>query len=691
MEIIIKNCNSIDEAKIEIEEGKLNIKYGVNGTGKSTIARAIELNTQGVEKLKDLTPFKYLEKKSKNGAQPSIVGAETIKSVSIFNESYINQFVFKQDEVITNSFEIFIKNEEYNQKIEEIEKLISGIKETFRSNESLDQVIKDLMDLSECFGKSKTGYSAAGSIAKGLGNGNKIENIPPALEAYSDFLKSDNNVSWIGWQIKGNDFMDISEACPYCTSSTQDKKENIKSVSKEYDAKSIEHLNKVLSIVERLNKYFSNDTNKNITEITKNKTGLSTEEINYLIEVKSQIDVLKDKLNKLKGITFFTFNDVEKVTEKVNSLKINIELLIHLNSEETGKIVTSINNSLDTVLTKAGLLQGEINKQKASIQKTIQEHKTEINRFLKFAGYKYFVDIESEGEEYKMKLKHEDFTESVSNGTQYLSYGEKNAFSLVLFMYESLAKNPDLIILDDPISSFDRNKKFAIIEMLFRRKKSFKGRTALMMTHDLEPIIDMVKNLPHKFEPVPMASFLESRNGVVNEIKINKSDVITFAQVCDENTGSQIDDIIKLVYLRRYYEIINDKGAVYQLLSNLLHKREKPTEKIDQDEKEMTEDRIKEASGEIRRKIPNFDYCSILAKLNDKNQMLSLYKNTTNNYEKLQMFRIIDEQHDSAVIKKYIDETFHIENEYVMQLNPCKYEIIPEFIVQECDTLLFNV
>ena len=37
----IKNCNNIDKASIEIETGKLNIKYAINGTGKSTIAKAI--------------------------------------------------------------------------------------------------------------------------------------------------------------------------------------------------------------------------------------------------------------------------------------------------------------------------------------------------------------------------------------------------------------------------------------------------------------------------------------------------------------------------------------------------------------------------------------------------------------------------------------------------------------------------
>ena len=41
MNIEIKNCNNIDSGNISLVENKLNIKFAPNGTGKSTIARAI--------------------------------------------------------------------------------------------------------------------------------------------------------------------------------------------------------------------------------------------------------------------------------------------------------------------------------------------------------------------------------------------------------------------------------------------------------------------------------------------------------------------------------------------------------------------------------------------------------------------------------------------------------------------------
>jgi hypothetical protein len=57
-------------------------------------------------------------------------------------------------------------------------------------------------------------------------------------------------------------------------------------------------------------------------------------------------------------------------------------------------------------------------------------------------------------------------------------------------------------------------------------------------------------------------------------------------------------------------------------------------------------------------------------------------------YEKIQLFRIIKGQHDDDVITKFINESYHIENEYMVQLNPHKFENVPEYVVDECTRLL---
>lgn len=690
MEILIQNCNCIDEAKIQLVEGRINIKYAMNGTGKSTIAKAIESSIKGESALATLKPFKHGDKIEKEYL-PIVTGAESIKTVAIFNEEYIKQFTFKTDEVINNSFEIFIRNKEYDERMEAIEASVKEIKETFSNNDELDSVIRDLGELKGTFGKSASGYSKAGALHKGIGNGNKLENIPPALEPYKAYLRNASNVSWLQWQLKGKDYLDISDNCPYCVSPTEEKKkETILSVAKEYDSKIIEHLNKILQIIGNLNKYFSDETNEKLRKITTNNSTISTEEISYLTEIGGNVTILEEKLTALKYISFHSFKDVDKVIEKLTEYEIKIEYLAKLDSSHTRKIVDSINEKLKGLISKATDIQKAVGIQKSSIQKTIQAYKREINSFLQYSGYKYFVDIEDENNVYKMKLKHIDSTSAVQKGDQHLSFGERNAFSLVLFMYDSLRSNPDLIILDDPISSFDRNKKYAILETLFRREKSLKNKTVLMLTHDFEPVIDVIHTLSGKFQE-PIASFLTSSSGKIVEIPITKQDIITFNEVCSMNIAAGCDDIVKAIYLRRRYEVNGDKGNGYQLISNLLHKRPIPLWMDTGIERAMTAEEINSAVREIEIAIKGFNYETLCTRVNDDAQMIKVYTSATNNYEKLQIYRIIymdKPLHESDIISKFIKESFHIENDYLMQLNPAKYPTTPNYIIEECDKVI---
>ena len=58
------------------------------------------------------------------------------------------------------------------------------------------------------------------------------------------------------------------------------------------------------------------------------------------------------------------------------------------------------------------------------------------------------------------------------------------------------------------------------------------------------------------------------------------------------------------------------------------------------------------------------------------------------NYEKLHIYRILFDQADlpsSPVIAKFINEAFHIENNYIYQLNPRQYQTVPQYVIDECD------
>jgi wobble nucleotide-excising tRNase len=267
--------------------------------------------------------------------------------------------------------------------------------------------------------------------------------------------------------LDGKDYIDISDDCPYCISKIKAKKDVILKVGEIYDSKSIESQSKIIATFERLNKYFSGETKLKIDTFVKAINGFTDDQITFLKEIKGQIDLLSQKFTAAKNLGFSSLKDVEKVVESLKAHKIDIDLYNHLQSESTKSKVNIINESIDELLLKAGVLQGNINKQNILISRLVEEYNEEINEFLKSAGYKYKVALlADESGQHNLRLIHEDSHEALSDAKGHLSYGERNAISLVLFMYDAIKSDADFIVLDDPISSFDKNKKYAIRIMM---------------------------------------------------------------------------------------------------------------------------------------------------------------------------------------------------------------------------------
>ena len=689
-EVKIKNCNSIDEATIRIKKSSLNIKYGPNGIGKSTLAKAIVSKVRADGTLDALLPFKNRGKG--DDQKPKVEGIDDLATALVFDEDYVNQFAFQQDEVVKNSFDIFIKTEDYVSAMAEIETLFLGIRKAFADNADIEQTIKDLKELREAFGNSKTGsIPKTSKIHKAFGSGNKIDNVPERLKPFETFIKSQEPSKWIQWQIKGNDFLKLGDTCPYCSTGLPDgpQKETVLAVAQEYDASAIGHLNTLKAVIARLGKYFSERCRENLEKVTKAKIELTSQEQGFLTGLKTDLQALIDKLDGLSTISFFSLRDVEEIDTKVERLKIDLSLIDKLDSSETQNVVNPINAQLEELIKKIGDLKGRIGKVKTRIVKAIKENQDSINNFLKSAGYKYSVAIVTEPTTYKMKLTHHDQSDYIEAASKHLSYGEKNAFALVLFMHQVLSESPDIVVLDDPISSFDKNKKFAILHELFRGKASLRGRTTIMLTHDIEPAIDVIKSTSGVFQGSdPSATFLTSRSGQLKEVPIERDDIQTFPQICTYNIGQSTDAIIRAIYLRRHYEILNDVGIEYNLLASLFKKRTVPTIKTRDLNRDMTPQEKTDSENNIRNHIADFNYDALIAQVNDVALMKAKFAATTVGYEKIQLFRIVRGTHDDDVITKFINESYHIENEYLMQLNPGKFESVPEYVIDACCRLL---
>jgi len=691
MNITIKNCNNIDHGDIVIMEKKLNIKYAINGTGKSSIAKAIlyksEDTKNSTSKLQDLRPYKF---KNNETVIPEVSGVDALKNVRVFSEEYISEYIFQQDELIKGSFDIFIKNESYENGLIEIESLVQEIKTILVNDKEVETLKNDFSEIINAFGReAKKGLHGSSLLAKAFKEGNKVENIPLGLEMFTDYIRAPENYKWVKWQLDGMSFIDITENCPYCVTSIKDKKDTIKKVSQSYDAKVIENMNKIILVFQRLGDYFSEKTKTTIDAFVKNVDGYTIEQVDFLKEVKDQIERLKQKFENVQNIGFYSLKDVDKVVDGLKEYYIDLTLYSHIESQKTKEKVAIINTSLDKIAQKAGLLQGYIKKQQQLIESIVKDNKIEINSFLKSAGYQYTVDLieETDGSR-KLKLVYTETEVIVSDAKYHLSFGEKNAIALVLFMYDALRSKPDLIILDDPISSFDKNKKYAIIDMLFKKQKFLKGKTVLMLTHDIDPIVDMMLVHSDRFEK-PLSFFIENNNGNLIEKEIRRENIRTFIEICEDNIRTSTNPLNKLVYFRRLYELTKNYSLGYQLVSNIFHKRAIPEIHNEEEVKIMSSEEIKQGEIEINDFITDFVFKDYLAIVTNNLVMIKNYENASNNYEKMHFYRVIFDDKESLIesdaIRKFVNESFHIENNYIYQLNPCEYQLVPQYIINECN------
>ena len=416
--------------------------------------------------------------------------------------------------------------------------------------------------------------------------------------------------------------------------------------------------------------------------------------------VKRFYDELKFLVDILTNIVEFNSyqvrsEDISHLDDHLRTLIIDGSNLEIFNNQKVKDLVEFVNQKINVVLSETESLKHDIGLLKSLVDSSKRRAIADMNDFLSTAGINYKIEIidESEGAA-KTILKYVSRTDDlidVDNINLHLSWGERNAFALVLFMHWALSQNPDIIILDDPVSSFDSNKKYAIINRLFSSEKnSFFRKTVLMLTHDLQPIIDCLVNNKPRSESVS-ACFLQSRDGVISEQEISGADIKSLPKLlADSAKNEELNIVHRVASLRKLIEHIPDSDSAqdpaYDLLSCLLHGREKPTRK---DGTELNTEQITLGEEFIRKYIKDFKYTYYATNIFTRDNLLKLFNEETNSYFRLQVFRVLLDvlnlRHkiDDPLLK-YIDEQLHVENDYMFGLDFMKYDIVPDFVIPKC-------
>lgn len=696
--IDISNCNNISNGNITLEKEQLNIKYGINGTGKSTIAKAIRFKVFGTEIDTELRTFG-----SKDEAD--VVFSELINSIEVFDELFIDNIVFDRNEVIKDSFNVFIKSPTYDERVNKLNERLKALKVDLLGNDDAQRLKQKLEEVSIKLVLNNDGSVKNNTFYKSIVAGKNFYEVPEGLAKFTPFITTnEKKVDWIDWKTKGHQYDEIC-GCPFCANRLDDNYATEKETfTRTYKKATASNLKLLLEYFESLEDYLDEDKYAFLIKCIQEISDTATIELEYK-KFAIELNFLLDKFKKIIGFDSYGINqsDVSRLDEIIKTLYINIELVDIFANSKTTNLIAGINDSIKVIENEILALKQEIGQIKGLVQATVQTFKRDINSFLTSAGISYEVDILVNGDNEAstiLKYTGNDANEEVETIKDHLSWGEKNAFALILFMFNALKKNPELIVLDDPISSFDSHKKFAIIHRLFDKvKPSFYRKSVLMLTHDFEPVIDFIVNNKPTGGFVN-ANFLKNNNGVLSELLIQKNvGVDSYIRLLEKYArNTHINYVSRLAFLRQLIEHmhIEDAGEyAYNLISSLIHGDSKPQILlIDGEKRDATQSEISHGTNFIRRYIADFDYSQYLNDYFTKEKLLQFYNAENCNYFKLQIFRVFIEianersRFNDDVLLKFIDEVYHIENDYIYYLDVLVYDVVPDYIINKCNAFV---
>ncbi len=693
----IENCNNIKSADIYIAEGKTNIFFGKNGSGKSTIARAVDLISKG-QKLDILRPYGMKVKDN----EPKVTGISE-EIIMVFNDEYVKQYVYQKNTVIQNAFDVLLRTPEYDSAKLAVDNELQNLRTVIFDDENIIRLINQLQLLT---GKIKVGVNqqidkrSAKGILEGKG---AYFNPPKELESMKPFFEDANVTKWAIWRLQGYDQFGKKGVCPYCTSGDNEETETRNRIfSNSFDKSSVEIANLVLSVLEELREFVDSEKIEQLKSFFGTNGNISSLET-HLVRLSAEANYLLEQLGKIRDFNGTTVNkdNLKELEKMLSEMKIDFTAIdSYFITAYTKEHLAMINLKLDELLSSIGKLKGEIGKYNKYLSEQIKNRTDDINGFLQLAGFKYHFDVKVDGEDNaSARLEYilpDKSYKDLEAPDEHLSWGEKHAFALIMFMFDAISKNARVVILDDPISSFDRNKKYAIINRLFKtgdKNNSLYQRTVVLLTHDFEPVIDYIQTHSGRQDAKSnIAYYLENIDGniICTNITDNEdmmSSVVLLKELAKDET---LHIAARVGSLRKYIEhqFLNprEESNAYNILSSLMHGRESAT-KDNAGIIYLSDDEETDGTAFIREYISDFDYGTLLQKCSPEELVSDYREMNCSAYEKLLILRFYVERDEEArerlrkyndVLRKYVDETFHIENDYLYTLDVRKFNIVPE-------------
>lgn len=717
-----RNIRSLESSPLVIARNSLNIFFGSNGTGKTTLCKALEHAVlDDVEGATDLEPFAFRE--ANNFAlKPEAKVFPKPKNLCFFNDEWIQDHCFVSSSIHENAFELYVRNKEIRKQEKKRDAYIVALRHALDSDEMM-KTEKILSSLQSNLGKTnKDGaFTAAAPIIKAYKNGSPLEPLPQFLHPVVKGLVDADKALWLKWRTEphGSTPTDI---CPYC--GTRDP-ERIKDCF-EYDTSrsndAIKQWEKVASAYHEHREILSRPCAHLLREIiisNKAPDALQLEQLASMeIKVKETleaINMIREALQKPQNIEAAELiSELEPCAITLSSC--NLFLKTKKGSTTIPeKALKGVINAINKIVAAQADLNKDSKKLIAQVASSIEGHVEEINRFLTQCGYNYEIKIECniQSSEAQIFLVPIGASKSVTNPKEALSYGEQNALSLILFMHEAIKAPDGLIVLDDPISSFDYDKRYGVLYALFSSHRTvfsenLNRKTVVVATHDPLVVRDLLTiKIPGRRNRSTKGLFLSiNKKGQLCSKELRNDSMAPYTQLLRKEIERCKDRprIFGYVRVRQYCELLRKNSLerrtryawTFALLSSIIHGKDRDATMKDlgwadehKRDVEMCENLVKDLTG---WKIDFWDEVKFYADC--MGHLIGLYDEPDlSSHDKLLLVRLMLKRDASLadstnIIKRFADEECHIGGSYLYQLDEQEFDQVPFYVVDWCDAVV---
>ena len=353
--------------------------------------------------------------------------------------------------------------------------------------------------------------------------------------------------------------------CLFCNSDITNTEELIKHFSDEV-VKSINSIDEYLKIIEGYTTSFakldslSAPQQQNVDSIRAVFDALAV----ILKEKRTSISVAKTAYTldvaKLTSMTSPTLADVTSVAYAIETHFVAQQYEEYARAKETFTKATGQRSALALEISK---LDTQVKELKQKVKNTLEPAQA-LNRLFKvvFPYRKIEITDADDGKGYALKR------DGANCAFFSLSEGEKNFIALAYFIYsinDAQNKLPDdgIVVIDDPVSSLDKQAIFQIFSIIVGEIKNHAGRQYLVLTHNLDFLGHLREHFRLKIGSgdIRLFSFVATSSGCIIEaihslLRDHRSDYYyVFSVLAKHKDTCDLEDAHLVVnLLRRWLE-----------------------------------------------------------------------------------------------------------------------------------------